>query len=635
MWLGLCLLVWTAAARASAPVDATQWQSGLVTLDQGWRIHEGDDLAWAQVGFDDSSWKEVDLDDLGAAQDGWRWYRLHVRLAQDHDRVELLIAGGTGTYELYINGRRVEGARIRSVLDVSRPTEQVFGLREDSSELVIAIRMHATPMYTGWHLPAFLTVALGAPDGIENEREALQSERLYAVIPSIAINLAVILAGLGAFALFRSQRRHREYMWLGLYLLLLGVSNGLLYTSTSGVLPLAWNNLLADPLIYVVMIMQIQFTFSFAGCEPGRIWRAYQILLLASMTANPFSVIAGWIPANFYLSFETILISPAALLLPILLAVWYRRGNKEAGWLILPSLMPAAAVAMFNAGSASIYTGFGKLDFLANPIPIGPAVLQLSDLGDFLFVLAIVVVMFFRFTRVSREQARGAAELEAAREVQQRLVPAEVPEIRGYSVEAAYFPAQEVGGDFYQVFEQDEGLQIVVVGDVSGKGLKAAMTGTLALGALRALAAEGLGPAAILERLNGQIAETGQGGFITCICMRVNESGMITVANAGHLPPYCNGEELAVSADLPLGIFSAQRYEEQIFHLNPGDRLTLLSDGVLEARDAHGVLFGFERTRAISMQGASEIAKEARRFGQEDDITVLTLALAPAAVAHA
>lgn len=628
----VCLL---AGSLRAQEVDATEWNSGLVNLDSGWRVHEGDDAAWAKAEFDDSGWKQVDADDMGAARDGWTWYRIHVKLPAEHENVQLLIAGGAGTYELFVNGGRVDGAQISSFWGVGRPTEQVYPLTRDDSELVIAIRMHGIPMYTGWHLPAFLSADVGTPGAIENKRAAMEAMRLYSAIPSIAINLVIILAGLGAFALFRSQPGHREYMWLGLYLVLLGVSNGLLYTSTNGLFALAWNNLLADPLIYVIMIMQIEFTFSFAGRRPGKIWRAYEVILLVSMTANPLSVIAGWIPADFYLFFEAILISPGALFLPVLLAVWYRRGNKEAGWLILPSLLPAAAVAIVNIGSASIYAEFGKLDFLANPISIGPVLLQPIDIADFLFVLAIGVVMFFRFTRVSREQTRVAAELEAAREIQQRLVPAKLPEVRGYAIEAAYFPAQEVGGDFYQVLEQGDGGQLVVVGDVSGKGLKAAMTGTLALGALRALAAEGLRPAEILNRLNGQIAEAGQGGFITCVCMRMDDSGRITVANAGHIPPYCNGLEMAVSANLPLGIFAGQRYEEQVFQVNPGDRLTLMSDGVLEARDARGDLFGFERTRAISGLGASEIAAEARRFGQEDDITVLTLAMVGVEVATA
>jgi len=164
-----------------------------------------------------------------------------------------------------------------------------------------------------------------------------------------------------------------------------------------------------------------------------------------------------------------------------------------------------------------------------------------------------------------------------------------------------------------------------VVGDVSGKGLKAAMTGALAMGALRALATEGMGPAALLMRLNRQLAETQDEGFITCVCARVTPEGDVTIANAGHLPSYRNGEEMLLEPDLPLGITAEEKYVEHEFRLEAGDKLTLLSDGVVEARDARGGLFGFERTRAISAQAASSIATAALAFGQEDDITVLTL----------
>jgi serine phosphatase RsbU (regulator of sigma subunit) len=161
---------------------------------------------------------------------------------------------------------------------------------------------------------------------------------------------------------------------------------------------------------------------------------------------------------------------------------------------------------------------------------------------------------------VSREQTRVAAELDAARTIQRRLVPTHLPEVAGYVLEAAYFPADEVGGDFYQVLAQGNGAQMVVVGDVSGKGLKAAMTGTLAMGALHTLATEGLGPAAVLVRLNRQLVVTGDGGFVTCVCVRFTSLGELTVANAGHLPPYRNGEELAVDAGLPLGIAPDEKY---------------------------------------------------------------------------
>jgi len=233
--------------------------------------------------------------------------------------------------------------------------------------------------------------------------------------------------------------------------------------------------------------------------------------------------------------------------------------------------------------------------------------------------------MFLRFTRISREQARAAAEFEAAREIQQRLVPASLPALPGFHVEAAYLPAQEVGGDFYQVLEQRDGYALIVVGDVSGKGLKAAMTGALAIGALRTLADENLSPGALLSRLNRQMLTAQESGFITCLCVRISLQGSVTMANAGHLSPYRRGEEIKVDSGLPLGLTADADYSETHLELAPGDTLMLLSDGVVEAMNDEHQLFGFERTRAISTQSAHQIAAAAQAFGQEDDITVLTL----------
>jgi len=151
---------------------------------------------------------------------------------------------------------------------------------------------------------------------------------------------------------------------------------------------------------------------------------------------------------------------------------------------------------------------------------------------------------------------------------------------------------------------------------------------------------EGLGPGALLMRLNRQLVETSDEGFVTCVCARVSPQGDVTLANAGHLPPYRNGEELLLEPDLPLGIAPEEKYAEHTIRLELGDRLTLLSDGVVEARDARGALFGFERTRAISAEPADAIAEAALKYGQADDITVLTLLRVQAvgarsAVAHA
>lgn len=609
---------------------ADDWSSA---IESGWKTHDGDDLEWAKPGYDDSGWQTVRLDDLGpsragwqplAKRSGWRWYRLHITLHENHPDLALLIEGGDGTYALFANGVQVPGPRLRTSFGVTRPTERTIPLAVSGTDLVLTLRTHTPPSYASWHLPQFMSASIGTSDAIENERQALESIRIDAAMPSIFINLLLILAAVASFALYRSQRQHREYIWLALYLLLVGTSYLLWGCQQAGVFPLSANFLGSDPLLYAIAIAQIEVTFSFGGLRVGRLWRAYQAMLLAPLLLV-WLTWRGQFSSDTYIVIEALILLPVAVLLPIVLLVWYRRGNREAGWLILPSLLPAATVSLYDLGTLSIFFGWRRLDFLDNPIPFGPIQVQPADLGDLLFLVAIAVVMFFRFTRVSREQARTAAELGAAREIQQRLVPASLPELHGYRFEAAYLPAQEVGGDFYQILLQTDGSALVVVGDVSGKGLKAAMTGALAIGALRSLAAENLGPAILLARLNQQICATQDSGFITCLCTRIGSGGMTTLANAGHLSPYAGGQEIPVDSGLPLGLVPGIDYTETEFHLAPGQTLMLLSDGVVEAMNNARQMFGFERTRELSGESAAKIAEAAQNFGQEDDITVLTV----------
>jgi len=618
----LCSLA--CATCAAAPAEVTQWRSGLIEINDSWAAHEGDNMAWAAPGFDDRSWQTVDLEDMGIAQPGWQWFRKHVTVGPDYPKVRLLLQGGEGTYELYVNGERIEGAAILPSLAVNRPVERVFTLENDNGDFEIALRTRATTGYVAYGFPLFIYATLGQRTVIEYEREALKSDRMYSIAPPVAINLLLVLAALGALALFASQRTQREYLFLAIFLFLSGISNGLWHLQQAGVVPISANFLFADPLVYLISIAQIEFTLSFARRRVGIGWRMYEVLLLLPALLVPFSWL-GHFSQDTYTLVQVAFTAPTAFLLPGFLAYWYRRGNREAGLLILPSLVPTAMGVAFDLGLLSGYFGWKSLDVLTDPIQIGVFHVEISDAGSIVFLVAIGVVMFFRFTRVSREQARSAAELGAAREIQQRLVPAALPELAGYQLEAAYLPAQEVGGDFYQVLEQPDGFSLIVVGDVSGKGLKAAMTGALAIGALRTLAAENLSPGALMERLNRQMLAAQDSGFITCLCLRVSREGVVTMANAGHLSPYRSGIEIELDSGLPLGLAADVVYGETVIKLEAGDRLTLLSDGVVEAMNPQHELFGFERTREISTQSAHEIAAAAQAFGQEDDITVLTV----------
>ena len=623
VFLGLCAPALTAAA-----IEVTQWRSGLIELNQGWREHDGDETEWSRPEFDDSAWNTVDLDDLGPARQGWRWYRRRVNFGPDQHELRLLIAGGDGTYELFVNGIRVLGPTLRSSLLVSRPVEAVFPVTAANGIFEIALRTRVPPGYAAWHLPQFTSVTMGLPATIEYERQALESQRLFGLAPSICINLLLCLAGVSALALYALQPTQREYIFLGLYLLLVGISNALSMLQSCGLMPLSANFLIADPLIYAWVIAQIEFTYSFAGRRVGRIWRIYEVSLLLPLMLSVLTWV-GLFASDTYLLIEAAATAPVGLLLSALLFVWYRQGNREAGWLILPSLAPAVSTALFDLGTASITLGWRSFNFLAEPIQIGPIALQLVDIGTLVFLLSIAVVMFFRFSRVSREQARAAAELAAAREIQRYLVPAALPSLPNYAIEAAYLPAREVGGDFYQVLPQTDGSILVVIGDVSGKGLGAAMTGAFAIGALHALAAEISDPPKLLSRLNREILRGQDSGFITCLCIKLSPDGQMTISNAGHLPFYKNGEELTSEGGPPLGLFPDLVYSESRFEFNCGDSLILLSDGVVEATDAKGEEFGFERTKALTSRSAHDIAAAAQQFGQEDDITVVKLRHTP------
>jgi serine phosphatase RsbU (regulator of sigma subunit) len=250
-------------------------------------------------------------------------------------------------------------------------------------------------------------------------------------------------------------------------------------------------------------------------------------------------------------------------------------------------------------------------------------------------ITALLGLLFREQRRNALERAALTAELEAARTVQKVLIPDEVPSIPGYAAETVYLPASQVGGDFFQIVATQHGGALIVIGDVSGKGMPAAMTVSLLVGTVRTLAHYTQNPGEILAAMNQRMLARSQGGFTTCLVLRTDADGTLTAANAGHLMPYIDGVELAVESGLPLGLAAHSTYPEIQFRMLPGQQLTLLTDGVVEARKPAGELFGFERTAAISTKSAQEIAHSAQHFGQEDDITVLTLTLIPAGALNA
>jgi serine phosphatase RsbU (regulator of sigma subunit) len=310
-----------------------------------------------------------------------------------------------------------------------------------------------------------------------------------------------------------------------------------------------------------------------------------------------------------------------------LIIATYKR-NFEAGLLLIPLVLTMVGIAepIMTGGLGDFGGGSYKspLTIQAGPIPI-----HFAAIADFTGLLAIIVIIFVRFLRIHHEQERASGELAAARSVQELMIPREKVETPGYEVDSVYTPATEVGGDFFHIEPTSNGGLLVILGDVAGHGLQAAMNVSMLMGALRR--AEEKSPARILESLNRVL--TGSESFTTCQVAWFGPDGEVVVANAGHLPPYLNTQEVRLPGGLPLGVLGEITYDEVRLYLHPGDRLLMMSDGVVEARHGSGELFGFDRVHNLSNQSAFYIADAAKAFGQEDDITVLTIRRMPKAMA--
>jgi hypothetical protein len=250
-----------------------------------------------------------------------------------------------------------------------------------------------------------------------------------------------------------------------------------------------------------------------------------------------------------------------------------------------------------------------------------------SSIAQVLLLISLVYAVYRYIAEDRRKQAALEQEFKNAREVQQVLVPEELPSLPGFAVTSAYRPAQEVGGDFFQIIPLEGGSTLVLLGDVSGKGLKAAMAVSMIVGAARMVADFTSSPGEILNGLNRRLYGRLQGGFATCVAMRLDRNGNCTIASAGHPAPFLNEKELSLPGALPLGIEATAEYEETTVRVSTGDHFALYTDGLLEARNVSGELYGFERLENLfaGQPNAAEATLAAVNFGQDDDITVLTL----------
>jgi hypothetical protein len=637
-----------AAGSAAQPFDAIGLQEP-VNIGIAGLVQAGDDPAYAEPGFDDSRWLPVNADSRLADYFPQNhppivWRRIHIKVDPNQRQLALQAYSIARAFEVYVNGQKlIQSGQVEpyvTAMRSSRVIVQIPVTQLHTGSLVIAIRARAPITWWTSNLPGFSAGMLAVGDVI-----ALENQNLLIMIAENSAtfleNLLAMGVGLVALALFIAQRQRMEYFWI----FVLGLLNAgylpLLYLSIRRNMPVSlWIvNEVVQIAIYFAIVLMVQAFLQ----RPLRwfLWLCISIAILISVMSN-----VGFDYGVFQVAYATLFTIPIGIVfagvIPILLFRRLRRGNREAGILLIPFLLYSLWIyASIAIGLLALVPPLRRASVhvavAINAFPVGFFTVGLSDLGTLSFYFSLAIIMVLRATRTSRQQALLEGELEAAREIQQVILPEQVESVPGFTVESIYQPAQEVGGDFFQIIpDKTDGSLLIVAGDVAGKGLQAGMLVALMVGTIRTAADSGTDPESVLHALNKRMLGRGH-SQATCLALRIARDGAVFLANAGHLPPYLNGEPVAMEGALPLGVIEDAGFSLTRFNLKDGDKLLFMSDGIVEATDAHGHLFGFDRVLELVRSAASpaDLAGAAQRFGQRDDISVIsvtrTAVLEPAA----
>ena len=627
------------------PIVADGLGKATIPLDAPWAFHTGDDLAWASPALEDSAWQPIRVGRAWEGQGhpdytGFGWYRLHLVLPGSSSpdwQLALLLPHVQDACEVYWNGVLV--GRVGKL-----PPRPSWYMGPEPAAIPLGAPRSGVLAIRVWKAPhAYYSF----PDegGLVGMPLAGSLEAINAIVDRIAYAdlrgglfefIEQLISGLvGLLALFAWLRNRQLHMlgWLALAMVL--PVFGMLRFVFPQMNSFAVFYGLIGPMVAVNDIASWFLLLYLLGLDDNAdLVRWTRILSVAGICftlVDSTMVCFDWtrLFPRFFLIADVVSTLPVLLLEFFIVVIFLfavRKRLDAARWILaLSALISNLFRAAFDISGLGVrWTHWTLSAKLSAPLfSIGGTALTASALVGTLLLASVFYVAW----RYSIEQSQRQGELEqeyrSAREVQAMLIPAVAPSTPGFIVESVYLPAREVGGDFLQVLPGADGSLLVIVGDVSGKGLKAAMTVSTIVGALRDFPERQ--PSNVLAHLNrvlyGQIT-----GFATCCAALIQQNGDTTISNAGHLAPYCNGHEWAIDGGLPLGLTADAAYAEVNFALRPQDHLTFISDGVLEATNQDKELFGFERTQAISGGSAKAIAHAAKDFGQEDDITVLTLA---------
>ncbi|MBI4902940.1 MAG: SpoIIE family protein phosphatase [Acidobacteria bacterium] len=578
------------------------------------KFHYGDDMLWADPNFDDSGWIDGNstVDVNAHLLETWCWARYKVRLPEKF--VDPVIGGSRAVMEVYAEGRLIGGngslpPRLRDVNGNYRAWAIPADLAAPGKVITVALRIWWFP---GRDLRRLTDFRAAPPLFLHNEGETpIYYDRVRSLVRGRQWGMSITL--LLILFLWMGGQTHggeREFRLLTLYLFL-HAANAAAFST--GFYFDIYNTSFATTAFLTALgcVVYFELLAHLAGVATRWWLRLMQLInfvyFFGIALASLMLTAPSWLPL-LHGAFQVLV----ALNLPVVLAILV----QQRGHGVVSRLLPVGLAVIFLFDVSRVLGS-------NQGINIGDATFNRSLLGNIAFGAVLVGVRLYRLRQSEGVAARLQGQLAAAREVQELLLTRDDLVTPDYEIETAYHPADEVGGDFFRIFDCDGGGRLVLSGDVSGKGLRAAMLVSVIAGIL--LNRKSDEPGSVLLELNRSLHRQLQGGFVTCCVALFSNDGSATFANAGNPPAYCNGLEIDVPSGLPLGVVPDAEYPTMTRHLHPGDRIVFLSDGVVEARNAHGELFGFERAGEISLKSAHEIADAAKVWGQDDDITVVTV----------
>jgi Stage II sporulation protein E (SpoIIE) len=651
----LSLFTWFNPQTDAQEFKAPYPGKGVVTVKGDWRFHTGDDLAWKDPKLDDTApaagWETITADEPWGAQThpgytGFAWYRRAIEIDGVKGPISIAMPPVDDVYELYWNGEKIGGYgslpphaswRLRNYADVfSLPRPDAEGRLKG----VLAVRVWKSMFGT---LDRNDSGGLNGPPAIGDSK--LLEDRLqladvkYERARLILIVLYVFFAVIGGFSLglWAINRRRRLNLWLGVFLLCSACTVVAAFPDFQRSVDYGWHQLYLQLYDAGVDIGVWMLVLTLFGLDRDRLWRRTTAIFVAVyLISDAVDAVAYffWSSGRPVLQVidgvTTAIYSMLPLYLFVLVAAGLRRRRDLA---LLPMALACVALETYNlvTGALEQFKRFTHIDFPAliagAAIHLGPYVVTLKTQLGIATLVVMVWTVFRQQALERRQQTALLAEVKSAREVQQVLVPESVAPVEGFAISSLYWPAEEVGGDMFQVLPGDAGDVLIVLADVSGKGLKAAMTVSLIVGTIRTLADYTMDPVEILNGLNRRLIGRTSGGFATCVVLHVSATGEVAMGNAGHLAPFLNGEEMSVPGSLPLGLVPEATFDAVRFHLQQDDEITLYTDGVLEAQNAKDEMYGFDRTAALmrSRPTVRAIAEAAKNFGQSDDISVVKL----------